>query len=169
MICGGSSGLSGRRRDRIGKNVVNLRSSYSHIYELTDRRAALENNAAVDLRGIVFAPGDTRLIDKNANRRSPSCGGKLGGNSLLNLHRLAIPAVLYLGWQLVGHLGGARPLLLRVAKYAKPLKASRLNEINQSAEVFFGFTRESDDERGSDRQPRNAEAESANQILYMFA
>ena len=77
----------------------------------------------------MFAPGDTRLIDKNANRRSPLSRGELGGNSLLNLHRFAIPAVLYLGWQLVGHLGGARTLLLREAKDAKPLKASRLNEI----------------------------------------
>jgi hypothetical protein len=43
----------------------------------------------------VLASGDTRLIDKNANGRPPLGSSNLGGNSLLDLHRFAIPAVLY--------------------------------------------------------------------------
>ena len=88
------------------------------------------------------APGDTRLIDKNANGRPLLCGGELGSNSLLDLHCFAIPAVLDSGWQLIRHPGGTRTLLLRIAKNAEPLEASRLDKINQSAEVFLAFHRE---------------------------
>ena len=116
----------------------------------------------------MLASGDTRLIDKNANGRPPLGSGNLGGNSLLDLHRFAIPAVLYSDWQLIGHPGGTRTLLLRVAKNAEPLEASRLDEINQSAEVFLRLTGKSDDKRGSNRQPRNASTEAADQVLDMF-
>ena len=166
-MSGGPSRISRKRDDRLGKNVVNLRSCDAHIHKFADGRAALENHAAIHLRRIVFAPGDPRLIDKNANGLSLLCGGQLGGDSLLNLHRLPISAVLYFGWHLIRHLGGARTLLLRVAKYAKPLKASHLDEIKQTAEVLLRFTRKSDDEGGSNRQSGNADAEPANQILDM--
>ena len=80
----------------------------------------------------------------------------ISGNIDLMAHDLIRTGSFYFLIDLVRHLGGGCPLLLRIGEYAQPFKPRLFGKLGQFRDFFFRLTRESCDESCPDVDVRHS-------------
>src|ERR1039458_1313359 len=110
-----------------------------------------------------------RLLDQHFNSAPNERSSHLHRDFMLSRHSQAAPLLFDLVRNLAGHAARARAFFLRISEHAQPLEPRLPNEPEQVLKVGIRLTRETDDERGAQRNAGNARSNAANEVHDILA